>query len=281
MQEMLSRLRARSAGTAETGALDAATASAAENPAQNPSLGPNRALGQSMALPMATGPVAGAQSIVGARLAAKSSQAMPETGLFGAFRVINKEGRFTAVGPVRIENAADLERLRGVQVVEGKLEILESALGADALAALSSLETVAGDLAVEGNRKLGSLEPLKSLREVEGNLYLGFNDALATLDLPRLERVGGALILEGQPDLSEIRLDGLKVVGSYFDIHENDSLARVSLASLATVGGELSVRDNPELDVFDAPALHRLGAGTDENGNKNRMLLASLPAAAH
>jgi hypothetical protein len=92
-----------------------------------------------------------------------------------------------------------------------------------------------------------NLEQATELRHVGDTLYIGFNEDLRRVSFPKLETVGGALIIEANPALEEIHLPALVRVQKYIHLHDLATLRTLDLQLLQEAGGELSLVDCPAL----------------------------------
>jgi hypothetical protein len=81
----------------------------------------------------------------------------------------------------------------------------------------------------------------KQLTTIGDTLYIGFNEGIDAIAFDSLVTVAGALIIEHNPALLELRLPKLTHVGKYIHIHDNGLLRTISMPALQSVGGELSV----------------------------------------
>lgn len=111
---------------------------------------------------------------------------------------------------------------------------------------------VGGDLRVEADEAV-----LPELQRIDGDLAL-VATPVSRVDLPALETLRGALLLEGNPLLGEVSLGRLRETGRV-SVRDNGSLATLAVGSLAQVTGSLVVRDNAVLGGLDLGSLTAVG----------------------
>ncbi len=151
-------------------------------------------------------------------------------------------------GSFKIESAADIEKLSGFKAIKGSLTIRAS--GLVTLSGLESLETITGDLVVDGCSTLTSFRGLKALVTIGRTMVVRGNASLMTMTgLERLKSVGGGIRIQGNGALIDVNaLKRLGSVGAELDISNNDSLGTlVGFKSLREVGGYVSVSGNDVL----------------------------------
>lgn len=215
-----------------------------------------RLLGQTRRLMPAAAPKQGA-GVMNLRLGALTGQQLTgeKLGRGGGVRSSDGDQGRGVTGNVVVQTADDLAALRGVSVLKGNLEILESSVTAADLKGLAGLRVLEGNLVLEGNRAIESLDALSALEHIGGNVYAGHNEALTSLSLPNLKSLGGAFILEGNLRMTTVDLPALEDVGRYMHLHENDELVEARFGALNTIDRELSILDNPKLVLVEMPAL--------------------------
>jgi hypothetical protein len=155
-------------------------------------------------------------------------------------------------GSITVNDPADAT-LDGVQCVHGDL-VLTGALDA---APVADVVFVAGDIVVDGTA-LGNLGDLGSLEEVAGTLRLVDNSQLGSVDLDGIAALG-AIEVNGNADLTELRLQGLQTVAGDVVITDNDALDRVDLRGLQSAGGAFRLEGNQNLDQLDGDVLGSVG----------------------
>jgi len=157
---------------------------------------------------------------------------------------------------VAIRNKADLEELKGITHVEGRVDIEESSL--KNLNGLEHLEYVEDGLYINSNEVLTDIKGLRSLKTIgkkrcsrECNLEIRNNSALVSLNgLENLEIIYDWLFISFNQSLENLDgLSNLEEVEDSIYISDNDSMTSISgLFYLKRVGGnEVQIDDNPEL----------------------------------
>lgn len=152
--------------------------------------------------------------------------------------------------------------------VDGDLRLT----GAADIASLGDPPCITGSLIVEAS----GLEAFRSskLSEIGGDLIVRDNGQLASIELPLLRLVGGAVLLLNLPALTSASLPELTVVGDHviYGRHRDldaalsedspgSALTEVELPALQAVGGAVVFRNNPKLERFALPKLRRVGDG--------------------
>jgi hypothetical protein len=161
------------------------------------------------------------------------------------------EGRIHT-GNVAVRTAADLEKLRGVNCVDGDLEIGSASqcsatgwgLEVSTLEPLKDLRVVTETLSINKVKGLTSLEGLEGLVSAYGVVACG----VATVALPALRL--GTLEVTGATTLEVPRLEEAHNVS--INGYLGDTIA---LPALRVVHGVLSLNDTSTLARFEAPAL--------------------------
>jgi hypothetical protein len=134
------------------------------------------------------------------------------------------EGNYT------IENSVDAHVIRNFSCITGDLTV--NAPGLISLD-LPNLESVGGNLLINGNQDLQNIDGLSSLKAVGGDMNFYQNTGVINID----------------------GFSSLKAVGGHMFIQNNIHLQNVNgLSSLETVGGNMQIRTNWEL-TCDATAL--------------------------
>jgi len=174
------------------------------------------------------------------------------------------------------ENTSEsfLDKYRGLKVVEGNIEIVNSQFRN--LAALNQLELIKGNLIIRSNASLVELSGLESLRVVEGDIILSQNKQLANLKgLQSLTKTTSFTIernalIDSLSDLTNIRevgglklrdLDSLEAIDNLGDfsfrhlsVTDNKNLTTIRDIKNVNSDGNLSFANNPvlkELILFE------------------------------
>jgi hypothetical protein len=168
-----------------------------------------------------------------------------------------EEPAFVA-GPEHVARLAGCLRARAVTIRTG---------AALELGPLGQLEAIDGDLAIGPSVGLAEAS-LGGLRSVGGTIRVVANGNLGALRLPRLERAG-RISIEGNSELATLSMPRLREVGGALIISGNPDLALVDAGALEAVGGELAITDNARLVLIEAARLERAG---DVRVANNRML---------
>lgn len=130
---------------------------------------------------------------------------------------------------------------------------------------LSALATVGGEMHISYNEALervvlpelsGSLDnfgmslnlslvevSLPGVVEIDGRVRI-LENAIATLSLASLTRVGNELRVQGNAELTGFSMPELADIGGDLSVFENYALAQMGLSSLARVGAYVSIFDN-------------------------------------
>ena len=141
--------------------------------------------------------------------------------------------RACPTGDVRVYGQSDLDGLRGCSHV-GRLEVRTAA----------TLD----------------LAPLTALARVDGDLVVGPTLALASLRLPALAEVVGAIRIQRNSDLQGVYLPALARTGA-LEVSDNLALAQVSAPSLREVTGDVRIERAPSLELIETASGPRvLGA---------------------
>lgn len=178
-------------------------------------------------------------------------------------------------GDVEIGDEMDLESLVGCTTIKGNLSIETTAL--TDVDALYQLESVQGDLTIEGNEYLESVDGLARLDNVWGTITLGENTLLRGLDqLESLWLVGdvvivsnmslttlaatdatvvGNVLIGGNYALTDVRIGPVEAVAGDLHITSNSSLERLDLDELTAVEGAVIITSNPRLPTCEAERL--------------------------
>lgn len=153
--------------------------------------------------------------------------------------------------------------------VDGDIDLYSNAI--TNVNGLSSLQSIAGRLNLNGNTQLNDISGLASLRSVGGALFLSNNIPVADVNaLASLQSVGGVLDLSQNPNLANVDgLSGLQSVGGHLSIFSESSLTNINgLSSLQTVGGSLNMPDNVNLaNVSGLSSLQAVGGELNLRNN--------------
>jgi hypothetical protein len=162
----------------------------------------------------------------------------------------------THSGNVTLEDAADVEALRGIVKLEGSL-VVGSSLAS--LVGLESLACITGDLRIT-ETTLPALDGLQGLRRVSREVRLERARHLENVDALRsLEQVGATLLVDACDALTDLEGLGALISVGMLVVVQNERLERMDgLSSLADVG-TLIVHGNPSLSsVSGFPELRGL-----------------------
>jgi hypothetical protein len=169
--------------------------------------------------------------------------------------------RACPTGAVTLAGQDDVAALGGCTAVASLAIRTGEALD---LAALVSLERIAGDLVVGPSVGLSELA-LRGLREVGGMVKVVGNANLHGVFFPLLARAG-SFDIGGNVAMTTLSMPRLEATGA-LAVSDNPELELVDLTKLATVERELALADNGKLVLVDSPALQRTGSVRVE-GNK-------------
>jgi len=151
---------------------------------------------------------------------------------------------------VVLASQADITRLARCATARGVTIRSGAALDTSVLHALA---TITGDLVI--GPTVGTSEiTLGELRGVGGTLRVAGNTLMQGLFLPKLERAG-RIEIEGNAAIATVSLPKLTAVHGALRITGNASLELVDLSALAAIDQELVLTGDPELALVEAPAL--------------------------
>jgi hypothetical protein len=140
---------------------------------------------------------------------------------------------------------------------------------ATAVAALSGVNVITGDLTIDGAADLVDTDELDGLVHVEGNLRIERNAGLTSLALPYLEEVDGDLIINDNAALASLDLSSLSHVGGKLYISRNHALPPSEIAEVVTtVNGA---------DGVDGPILRYYNDGNDVLSSMDQIFLCQCP----
>lgn len=148
-----------------------------------------------------------------------------------------------------VESLAELEALRGCEIITGNLRISESTDIVN-LEPLNSLLEVQGSLNIYDNSALTSLAGLENLTSVRGRFGLaragsvttGANDILSSIDsLANLATIEGDFYFRRNNLLPSLSLPSLTSVGGNIFLESNSSVTSITFGSLVSVGGSINI----------------------------------------
>jgi len=188
---------------------------------------------------------------------------------------VGSSGQRWVTRGIKVETSPKLQSLRMDQLQAATDVSITGIFPAFVLASFPALETVQGDLSIDGNDGL-SPSPLvldfSNLTTVDGSIAITDLANLETLAMPSLIEVGGTLRI-GQPasnrflpELATISFPKLSLVRGnllLLRVGENAPTLSLSLPQLAIVRGSLEVERVFQLAVLDLPSLTEIGAGFD------------------
>lgn len=129
------------------------------------------------------------------------------------------------------------------------------------------------------------LDSLYTVAQVDGDLYLSNNENLQDINgLQNLERVGGAVRIQGNPLLEN--LDGLSnlrvLAGDYFYVSNNGQLKNMELNALDSIMGLVHIWSHDSLlDLDGFNNLHYLGQDLNIFMNPNLLSITGFASLAH
>jgi hypothetical protein len=153
---------------------------------------------------------------------------------------------------VVLSSQADVARLAQCTTLSGVA--VRSAARLD-LSALRQLAVITGDLVIGPSVAVDELA-LGQLRSVTGAVHAVANGVLRGVFLPRLERAG-RIEIDGNPALATVSLPRLSEIHGALRITDNASLELVDLSSLVSIDQALVVTGDPVLSLIDADQLRR------------------------
>jgi hypothetical protein len=105
-------------------------------------------------------------------------------------------------------------------------------------------------------------EAFANAREIEGDLVFR-TDLAASFANSGLTRIGGDLLLIGNPNLTSVVFSGLTLVGGDVIVLANPALQALSFTALANVGRDVVLAECPALNFTSFPAVTTVGGGID------------------
>jgi hypothetical protein len=142
------------------------------------------------------------------------------------------------------------------------------------LGAFNGVDSLGGDLRVEGNIVLTDISGLGNITEVGDDFVLKNNPALSVLDgLDSISTVGGDLEIVDNNNISSLNgLGSISAVGGNLNITRNSLLTDVSgMSSVGSVGEDLRIFDNDSLLSLDG-FNNIVTVGSDLHIEGNQML---------
>jgi hypothetical protein len=124
----------------------------------------------------------------------------------------------------------------------------------DDLALLRDIRVIGGALLVQ-DTALASVD-LPALEHVGGRLQISGNANLVSVSLPALVAVGGALALESNAALADLDLSALDRIGGRLSLYNNDAVVSWPFSSVRRAGGGVTVHDNQALAALEINLLH-------------------------
>jgi hypothetical protein len=170
----------------------------------------------------------------------------------------------------------DLSGVRSLRAIGGDLRIAAT-YRFTSIYGLDALETIGGSLELSGNAAIPVFhEALPKVTCVGGQITIKEPNLWhEQLDLlPALERVGGAVTIQGHPWLRTITmLKNVAYIGGALEVRNNESLEQLDLGSLQALDGFLWVTHNPRLE--ECPLIEladSIGAGAMSEIHDNSRL---------
>lgn len=128
-----------------------------------------------------------------------------------------------------------------------------SLASADDAAALNGIECIAGTLTLTGGAP--ATVDLPDLQVITGALAITGATSLVDAVLDQLDSLGAGISAADNALLEQIRLDGLTSLGGDVSLTGNAALVRLDIRSLPALPGALIARDNPAFDRVDGGGL--------------------------
>lgn len=152
--------------------------------------------------------------------------------------------------PVVLAAQADVARLASCRSARGVA--VRSGAPLD-LSALRALTAIAGDLVIGPTVAVDEVS-LGALRAVGGAIHVVGNGLLRGLYLPGLE-TAGEIEIDGNASLATISLPRLEAVRGALRITDDAGLELVDVSALASIGGDLVLAGAPGLAIVEAARL--------------------------
>ena len=158
-------------------------------------------------------------------------------------------------GVAVVASQRDVARLAGCRVLGGLVIRTGTALDLSPLAALTA---VAGDLVIGPTVAIESVT-LGALGRIGGAVRVVSNGSLQGLYLTQLTDAGG-IEVAGNAVIATVALPGLTAVHGALQVIDNPALEALDLSALTAIDQELVVTGAPALTVALAPQLQRAAA---------------------
>lgn len=151
---------------------------------------------------------------------------------------------------VVIASQADITRLARCTMLRGVM--IRSGAPLDT-SVLHALTTITGDLVIGPTVGVEQVT-LGQLRVVEGAIHVVSNGLMQGLFLPRLERAG-RIEIDGNVAIATVSLPRLTAVRGALRITDNANLELVDFSALAVIDQELVLTGDPKLTLVEVAAL--------------------------
>lgn len=132
------------------------------------------------------------------------------------------------------------------------------------LSLLQGVKEITGDLTVQG---VDGAFALPRLEKVGGDILIDANATLTSISLPSLEETTNVLIVITSDALTEIDLSSLRNVTESFVISGDAKITTFALPALESVGLNLTISDVKELESLDLPELASVGGVLEISSN--------------
>ncbi|MBI4819943.1 MAG: hypothetical protein HY791_26955 [Deltaproteobacteria bacterium] len=184
---------------------------------------------------------------------------------------------------VRIRENAALETTTGLSNLErvgGRLEVAKNGT-LSKVEGLEKLDSIGGDLEISDNPSLGDVA-LPSLRKTGGSVSVSGNPALVAMDAPKLEEVGGResrgdVSVDDNDRIEKLQLSKLKKVEGNLILSEGRLTDLEGLREVTTVSGSMRVVRQERLESMrGAGSLEVVGADLELSENQALSTLEGL-----
>lgn len=166
------------------------------------------------------------------------------SGLYDAKSVYISDTDLSSLKGLNLQNieTLDVNNNKNLQKIDIPLKTVSNSLGVTYNA--EQVEVSFDDLIWANNitfRDVSSVS-LDNLTTVNESLAF-YNNSLDSIELDKLEKVGGSLSISNNSDLSEVEIPELTSIGGAFIIADNDDLEGITgFDSLKTVGGAITFK---------------------------------------
>jgi hypothetical protein len=133
------------------------------------------------------------------------------------------------------------------------------------LAPLASLTTIRGDLVIGPSVGLEEVK-LTNLATVGGEIRIASNSFATGAFFPALVHAR-AIVVTGNGGLATLSLPHLATLDGALTIADDGALELVEASALTSIGGTLAIRDAPQLALVELAALAHVGGVEIENAN--------------